>query len=123
YSQLGNMSGSVDYANAHAYVSTGLNPSNSMAATLSAVMSAAPGKPVVITETGYTTQANTQYLGVDETVQAKSILNTLVDAYKAGVSSTYLYEMFDRDSSASNTDSEANFGLFNSDGTPKIAAT
>ncbi|SPP97575.1 RHS repeat protein [Bradyrhizobium vignae] len=123
YSQLGNMSGSVDYANAHAYVSTSLTPSSSIAATLSAVSTAAPGKPVVITETGYTTQANTQYLGVDETVQAKSILNTLVDAYKAGVSATYLYEMFDRDSSAANADPEANFGLFNSDGTPKLAAT
>src|SRR4051794_33689042 len=123
YSQLGNMSGSVDFANAHAYVSTSLTTSSSLAATLSAVSTAAPGKPVVITETGYTTQANTQYLGVDETVQAKSILNTLVDAYKAGVSATYLYEMFDRDSSANNTDPEANFGLFNSDGTPKLAAT
>ena len=123
YSQLGNMSGSVDYANAHAYVSTSLTPSSSIAATLSAVMTAAPGKPVVITETGYTTQANTQYLGVNETVQAKSILNTLVDAYKASVSATYLYELFDRDSSASNTNPEANFGLFNSDGTPKLAAT
>lgn len=123
YNQLGNMSGSVDFANAHAYVSTSDTPSSSLAATLSAVSSAAPGKPVVITETGYTTQANTQYLGVDETVQAKSILNTLVDAYKAGVSTTYLYELFDRDSSASNTNPEANFGLFNSDGTPKLAAT
>lgn len=123
YNQLGNMSGSVDFANAHAYVSTSLTPSSSLAATLSAVSTAAPGKPVVITETGYTTQADTQYLGVDETVQAKSILNTLVDAYKAGVSTTYLYELFDRDSSASNTNPEANFGLFNSDGTPKLAAT
>jgi hypothetical protein len=123
YSQLGNMSGSVDYANAHAYVSTGDTPGSSLAATLSAVEAAAPGKPVVITETGYTTQANTQYLGVDETVQAKSILNTLVDAYKAGVSSTYLYELFDRDSSTSTTNPEAKFGLFHSDGTPKLAAT
>nr|WP_027516295.1 RHS repeat protein [Bradyrhizobium sp. WSM1417] len=123
YSQLGNMSGSVDFVNAHAYVSTGATPNSSLAATLSAVAAAAPGKPVVITETGYTTQANTQYLGVDETVQAKSILNTLVDAYKGGVSATYLYEMFDRDSSTGNTNPEAKFGLFHSDGTPKLAAT
>lgn len=123
YSQLGDMSGSVDFANAHAYVSTSLTTSSSISATLSAVMTAAPGKPVVITETGYTTQTNTHYLGVNETVQAKSILNTLVDAYKAGVSATYLYELFDRDSSAGNTNPEANFGLFNSDGTPKLAAT
>lgn len=123
YSQLGNMSASTDFANAHAYVSTGTTPGSSLAATLSAVEAAAPGKPVVITETGYTTQANTQYLGVDETVQAKSILNTLVDAYKDGVSETYLYELFDRDSSTGTTNPEAKYGLFNSDGTPKLAAT
>ncbi|MFB9268761.1 RHS repeat protein [Bradyrhizobium erythrophlei] len=123
YSQLGNMAGSTDYTNAHAYVSTGSNPESSLASTLSAVESAAPGKPVVITETGYTTQANTQYLGVDQTVQAKSILNTLVDAYKAGVSSTYLYELLDRNSASSDTNPEDKFGLFNSDGTPKLAAT
>ncbi len=35
------------------------------------------------------------------------------------MSATYLYELFDRDSSASNTNPEANFGLFNSDGTPE----
>ncbi|MCA6125519.1 RHS repeat protein [Bradyrhizobium sp. WSM 1704] len=123
YKQLGDMSGSTDYTNAHAYVSTGTNPEDSLAATLAAVKSAAAGKPVVITETGYTTQENTTYLGVDQTVQAKSILNTLVDAYKAGVSSTYLYELFDRNSAASDTNPENNYGLFNSDGTPKLAAT
>ncbi|MGY3346625.1 MULTISPECIES: RHS repeat protein [unclassified Bradyrhizobium] len=123
YDQLGNMSGSVDYANAHAYVSTGSTTASSIAATLSAVEAAAPGKPVVISETGYTTQADTQYLGVDETVQAKSILNTLVDAYKAGVSSTYLYELFDRNSSTNDTNPEDKYGLFHSDGTPKLAAT
>jgi hypothetical protein len=122
YAQLGNMSGSSDYANAHAYVSTGSIPQSSIAATLSAVGSADPGRPFVITETGYTTQANTPYLGVDQNVQAKSILNTLVDAYKAGVSSTYLYELLDRNSSSSDTNPEDHFGLFNSDGTPKLAA-
>ena len=40
----------------------------------------------MITETGYTTLSTTPYLGVNESVQAKSILNTLVDAFKDGVS-------------------------------------
>jgi hypothetical protein len=123
YSQLGNMSGSTDYTNAHTYVSVDTSPQSSLSATLSAVESAAPGKPVVITETGYTTQANTAYLGVDQTVQAKSILNILMDAYKDGVSATYLYELIDRNSSSNDTNAEDKFGLFNSDGTPKLAAT
>jgi hypothetical protein len=83
----------------------------------------ASGRPIVITETGYTTQDDTAYVGANETVQAKSILNTLVAAYQKGVSSTYLYELLDRDSSADNTDPQANFGLFHDDGTPKLAAT
>jgi hypothetical protein len=123
YAQLGDLSGSSDYANAHAYVSTGTNPERSIAESLSAVSSAGPGKPFVITETGYTTQSDTPYLGVNQNVQAKSILNTLVDAYKAGVGTTYLYELLDRNSSSSDTHPENNFGLFNSDGTPKLAAT
>jgi trimeric autotransporter adhesin len=121
YSSLGNLSASTDFASSHAYVPTESTPQAAIAAAISAASSVAAGAPSVITETGYTTQANTQYLGVDQTVQAKSILNTLVDAYKAGVGTTYLYELLDGNSSSTN--SEDHFGLFNSDGTPKLAAT
>jgi hypothetical protein len=123
YSELGDLSSSADYANAHSYVSTSSITDVSLDNSVGIARASASGRPVVITETGYTTQSDTPYLGASETVQAKSILNTLVDAYRDGVSSTYLYELLDRDSSPSNTDSEANFGLFNADGTPKLAAT
>ena len=123
FAKLGNMSGATDYANSHAYVSTGTTPQSAIAAALAAAGSAAPGRPLVITETGYTTQANTPYLGVDQRVQATSILNTLADAFKAGVGTTYLYELLDRNSSSSDTNSEDHFGLFNSDGSPKLAAS
>src|SRR5258707_4681212 len=121
YSSLGNLSASTDFASAHAYVPTESTPQAAIATAISAASSVAAAKPSVITETGYTTQANTQYLGVDQTVQAKSILNTLVDAYKAGVGTTYLYELLD--GSSSSTNPQDHFGLFNSDGTPKLAAT
>ncbi|MEI9925788.1 MAG: hypothetical protein WDN50_22360 [Bradyrhizobium sp.] len=84
YSQLGNLSASTDVVNSHAYASTEITPQAALAASLSAAGSVASGKPVVITETGYTTQSNTPFLGADQSVQAKSILNTLVDAYKEG---------------------------------------
>src|SRR5260221_1455454 len=121
YSSLGNLSASTDFASSHAYVPTESTPQAAIATAISAASSVAAAKPSVITETGYTTQANTQYLGVDQTVQAKSILNTLVDAYKAGVGTTYLYQLLD--GSSSSTNPQDHFGLFNSDGTPKLAAT
>ncbi|WP_315833636.1 RHS repeat protein [Bradyrhizobium prioriisuperbiae] len=123
YSQLGDLSSYSDYANAHSYLNTSTTTDTALGSTINTASGGAAGKPIVITETGYTTQDNTPLIGASESVQAKSILNTLVDAYKAGVSKTYLYELLDRDSSSSNTNPEANFGLFNSDGTPKLAAT
>jgi trimeric autotransporter adhesin len=123
YSQLGNLSASTDFINSHAYASTETTPQAALAASLSAASSVASGKPVVITETGYTTQSNTPFLGADQSVQAKSILNTLVDAYKDGVSTTYLYELLDHPSTGAANDPQTQFGLFNADGTPKLAAT
>ena len=122
YAKLGNLSGSSDFGNSHAYVNTSTTPQAALASLLANAASVSPGHSVVITETGYTTQADTAYIGANENVQAKSILNTLVDAYKAGVSTTYLYQLLDT-GEASSTDPEAHFGLFNADGTPKLAAT
>ncbi|WP_375310675.1 RHS repeat protein [Bradyrhizobium sp. A5] len=118
YAKLGNLSGSVDYTNSHAYVGTSSSPQTVMNMLLANATSVASGKPVVITETGYSTVTSAPYIGVDQTVQAKSILNTLADAYKGGVNTTYLYELLDHGS-----DAGSNMGLFNADGTPKMAAT
>ncbi|MET3910366.1 hypothetical protein ABID59_004724 [Bradyrhizobium sp. S3.3.6] len=123
FAKLGNLGSSSDYANSHAYVSTGTTPGVALAAALNLASSVSPGDPSVITETGYSTLSTTPYLGVNESVQAKSILNTLMDAFKDGVGTTYLYELLDRNSSSSNTDPQSHFGLFYDDGTPKLAAT
>ncbi|MDA9400869.1 RHS repeat protein [Bradyrhizobium sp. CCBAU 45389] len=123
YAKLGDLSGSTDYANSHAYVSTSLTPAAALEALLGNATSVTGTDPVVITETGYTTKSDTPYIGANENVQAKSILNTLVDAYKDGVSTTYLYQLLDASASNDTTDSESHWGLFNSDGTPKLAAT
>ncbi|MEH2491811.1 beta strand repeat-containing protein [Bradyrhizobium sp. AZCC 2230] len=123
FAKLGNLGSSSDYANSHAYVSTGTTPGAAVAAALNLASSVSPGDPSVITETGYTTLSTTPFLGVDEAVQAKSILNTLMDAFKDGVGKTYLYELLDRNSSSSDTNAQSHFGLFYDDGTPKLAAT
>ncbi|OKO86806.1 hypothetical protein [Bradyrhizobium sp. AS23.2] len=123
YGKLGDLSGSTDYANSHAYVSTSLTPGAALQELLGNAKSVAGSDPVVITETGYTTKSDTPYIGANENVQAKSILNTLVDAYKDGVSTTYLYQLLDASVDNDPSNPESHWGLFNSDGTPKLAAT
>nr|AWM05836.1 hypothetical protein CIT39_04775 [Bradyrhizobium symbiodeficiens] len=123
YAKLGNLNSYTDYANSHAYAGTYTTAAAALATYLSEAGSVASGKPIVITETGYSTIKSAPYLGVDQTVQAKSILNTLVDAFKDGVSTTYIYELLDHDTSAAKNDPGQNMGLFNADGTPKLAAT
>ncbi|MCG2631525.1 RHS repeat protein [Bradyrhizobium sp. WYCCWR 13023] len=123
FAKLGNLGAYSDYANSHAYVSTGTTPAVALSSALNLASSVSPGDPSVITETGYTTLSTTPFLGVNEAVQAKSILNTVMDAFKDGVGTTYLYELLDRNSSSSDTNAQSHFGLFYDDGTPKLAAT
>ena len=76
-----------------------------------------PGKPTVVTETG----ANTSTAGVDEAVQGKQVLNSLMDAARAGTPATYLYELVDSHNNGP-SDPESHFGLYSYDWTPKPAA-
>ena len=115
YEALGNLSSAANDANSHAYLNDLQTPEFSMGVILPFATIDAPGLPEVITETGYETNPADSYSGADQTVQAKLTLDTLMDAFKAGVSETYLYELFDEGGS--------DFGLFNADGTPKLVAT
>lgn len=115
YAQLGNLSASANDANSHAYLNDAQPPEYSMSVSLPYAQLDAPGLPTVITETGYETNASDNYSGVDPTVQAKLTLDELLDAFKDGVSQTYLYELLDEGGQY--------FGLFNADGSPKVAAT
>jgi hypothetical protein len=115
YAALGNLSAYANFANDHLYSPDSDTPEAGLSLLLPYAQLDAPGLPTVITETGYDTNPADTYSGVDQTVQAKLTLDTLMDAFKAGVSQTYLYELFD--------DASGNWGLFNADGTPKLAAT
>jgi hypothetical protein len=124
YTNAGDQSAYADYGNAHTYFGTGNNPGlGDWIGTLNGyALQATPGKPVIITESGYyTTGSTTDPHSVDLTVQAKYTLDLVLDAYQAGDVKTYLYELLDQRSGDGN--SQDNFGLFNSDGTPKPAAT
>ncbi len=123
FKQLGDLSSSADFANSHAYLRDNVAPAYTENVLFPLPKIDTPGLPMVITETGYTTNPYAGYNGIDEAGQAKYTLDTLMDAYKAGVSKTFLYELLDQYSDPTFTSAENHYGLFNSDGTPKLAAT
>src|SRR5205085_8687818 len=59
-------------------------------------------------------------LVVDQKTQAELTLINLLDDYEHGAQKTYLYQLFDTTSKM--PEIEKQFGLFNTDGTPKLAA-
>ena len=123
FQALGNLSSAANYNNIHPYLNAAHAPEWSLNILMAPMSVEAPGLPTVITETGYNTDPNDGYSGVDQITQAKYTLDTLMDAYKAGVAATYLYELLDDNPDPNNTNPQNHFGLFNSDGTPKLAAT
>lgn len=122
YGKEGNLAAYTNYANAHTYAGTGNPPGSAIAALDSDAKLAAVGKPVITSEFGYyTTGSTTDVSSVSQTVQAKYILDGVMDAYVQGDAKTYIYELLDEQSG----DGAAwgNFGLFTSSGAPKPAAT
>ena len=122
YGTVGNLAAYTDYANDHVYFGTGNSPLASIQALNSDAQLAANGETVINSEMGwYTTGSTTDASAVSVTEQAKYMLDGLLDAYQAGDAKTFLYELMDEQSNSSN--SEAHFGLFYADGSPKPAAT
>ena len=123
YGTTGNQSAYADYGNAHTYFGTGNSPGwagwiqhmNGLANETT------PGKSVINTELGYATNGTGSSSSVPDDVQAKYTLDAVLDAYQAGDVKTYLYELLDAKTGDGNA--EDNFGLFNSDGSAKPAAT
>ncbi|WCP71932.1 hypothetical protein [Sphingomonas hankookensis] len=120
---LGDLGAYSDFANAHAYTATGQQADKVMEASLARAQRTSQGDPVVITETGYTTLASNPDLGVNQSAQAKLTLNAMLLAFENGAQQTYLYELLDSNLAPDGPQKEKNFGLFNADGTPKLAAT
>jgi hypothetical protein len=119
-SGLGNESAYVNDANAHVYYGSGEQPQTQLLYELPHAQEAVPGGPIVITETGYLTQGTGS---VDQITEAREMLNALMDAYKDGVSQTYLYQLLDDSTDTAGSAAGDAYALFNADGTPKLAAT
>src|SRR5882757_2715669 len=98
YAGVGNLPAYADSANAHVYFGSGNSPGdqNWIQVVLDTARQAAPNETVMTTETGYYTSGDpTDPNGVDPVVQAKYLLDDVMDQFKAGVAMDYLYELVD----------------------------
>lgn len=107
----------VDYGNVHAYGSPGIPPIWILPYELTANTIAAT-RPIVLTETGAETMPNG---GVDAAMQARYDIEALLDAYRLGVSRTYLYDLQDWASGKNRRNFSAYYGLYDDQGAIKLA--
>ena len=124
YGITGDQSAFADFANAHTFFGSGNNPAfQNWIGTLNAdALRTTPRKPIIVTESGYTTSGSTtNQHDVNDVEQAKYTLDITLDMFKAGDVRTYLYELLDEQTGS--TERENTFGLFFSDGTPKPSGT
>ncbi len=120
-SAVGDLSQWVDYGSFHPY-NNPKNPGDGSLAKDYALRSTPFGtKPMIATEVGYSTGSATSDRPVTEAVQGKYIPRLFLESFNQGVSRTFSYELFDQKADPNN--SENNYGLLRSDGTPKPAYT
>lgn len=125
FAAVGDLTAHADLANTHTYFGWGTNPAATIAERIREARTVTNRPRVVTTETGYhnalgVTEHN---VGVTEEVQAKYVLRILLEQFRHGVERTYIYELLDLDTAGSATNPELHWGLFRTDGTPKLAAT
>lgn len=107
YGAVGDLSSISDYANAHTYPVTGQTPDATIQRLNGLAHLAAASRPVMTTEYGYDTSV------WNPTAAAEGILDAAFDATKDGDVKIYFYALFD--------DQSGDYGLMNTDGTPKPA--
>lgn len=110
--------GVADVSNVHLYPTLKQPPFYTIA--MAAKTLGVPAHKIYVTEFNYPTSVDANK-GVNETVQAKYMLDGIFDATKLGFKRTYIYEVMDEGTTLSNQ--EMNFGLFHYDGTAKLAAS
>ena len=110
YGAVGDVSGITNFANAHDYPTVGQTPGYTISRLNGLANLAAASRPVMTTEIGWDENA-----GFSQTDVARYVLDTALDGIQYGDVKTYFYALFN--------DGSGNFGLMNSDGTPKPAGT
>jgi hypothetical protein len=104
---IGNLSGSEDYGNIHAYFA-GRNPAYNMAVA----RQGAVAEPLIVTESGYDGNSADQNY-VPDAVDVRYTMRTLLECWNNGIVRTYIYQFVDDAS-----DGEQ-YGLLDSSANPK----
>ena len=119
-------SSKADWNNGHPYSRDGSQPSRLLLESRLEQEKVDPGRPFVVTETGYHTSLTAHeaggWRGVDPSSQAKFILNTYVGAARLGFKGTYIYQLLDAYPDPEGSDQERHFGLFDLQFRPKPSA-
>jgi len=108
YPDVGDLSAYANYANAHTYPNVGQLPNNTIEALNADAQMAAWSQPVITTEIGWQTSL------FNETQIAQYAVDATFDGIADGDAGMYFYGLYD--------DSTGDWGLFNSDGSPRPAA-
>ncbi|MDB5317306.1 MAG: calcium-binding protein [Rhodospirillales bacterium] len=113
----------ASYNTIHSYPKHGDQPLAELTSDRNQQETVDPGKPYILTETGYHTKIDPAngWEGVSEAVHAKLILNLYMDALRLGIRRTYIYQLFDAYEDRGN-DQEKHFGLCRLDNSYKPAA-
>ena len=111
--------GRSDVGNVHSYPHGDSAPASTLSPAI-AEAAAQSGRPVVVTELGYSTARGRP--GVSELAQARLLLASLLDAAAAGVQRSYVYQLLDAYPDPAGSDPEKHYGLFRLDYAPKPAA-
>lgn len=130
---LGDISGMIDYGNIHSYAS-GRHPANHWGygmswETISQKAKTVFGsKTLMATEAGYHNYVapNQSHIGVPESVSAIYIPHLFFEYFNKGIARTYIYEFLDQHKASDWPDApelEWNLGLIRKDGTAKPAFT
>jgi hypothetical protein len=123
YTGFPDAGGKADFTNIHPYPKHGAQPRYELVRNLDIYSKLTPGKPVVITETGYPTlSVASDWGGVDERTQALLTLNLLLDSANLGIRRTYIYQLLDAYPDHSGVDVDKHLGLFDLAYKPKPAA-
>ncbi|MDJ0702676.1 MAG: hypothetical protein QNJ46_05295 [Leptolyngbyaceae cyanobacterium MO_188.B28] len=123
---LGDLSAYADYGNSHNYFKFGAPPSkeiNSIHIADDAAL-VTPGKPLISTEGGYhtATAVNNVTEGLPDDIHGRYMTRYLLEQFTAGYERSFVYELLDLKPDPENDDAKFNWGLFETDGTPKLAA-
>jgi hypothetical protein len=120
-SAVGDLSQWVDYGSFHPY-NNPKNPGDGSLAKDYYLRSTAFGnKPLIATEVGYSTGSALSDRPVTEAVQGKYLPRLFLESFNQGAPRTFSYELIDQKADPNN--SENNYGILRSDGTPKPAYT